>query len=68
MDMEVIYATFAVSVSNKAYSYKGEEGRASIKIQVPRFTLESLDAGSLFAAMLQAALIDYDTPEEEEKE
>lgn len=64
--MEILYVTFSVAVSDEEYSYRGKEGKAEVRIQVPRTILESIDPGNLFVGAMQAALSNFDTPESEE--
>lgn len=66
--MQSLYVTFTVEVSDNEYSYTGKRGKAEVKIQVPREVLEAIDPGNLFVGALQAALADFDKPEEAEEE
>lgn len=66
--MQSLYVTFTAEVSDDEYSYRGKKGRAEVKIQVPREILEAIDPGNLFVGALQAALADFDKPEEAEEE
>ena len=65
--MEILYVTFTVEVSDTEYSYQGKRGNAEVKIQIPRTILESIDPGNLFVGAMQAALVDFDKPEEEDE-
>ena len=64
--MNVLYVTFTVEVSDTRYAYDGKRGNAEVKIQVPRAILGNIDPGNLFVGAMQAALADFDKPEEED--
>ena len=64
--MEVLYMTFTVEVSDTEYAYQGKRGDATVKIQIPRTILESIDPGNLFIGAMQAALVNFDNHEEED--
>lgn len=64
--MEILYVTFTVTVSDSEY-YGGKKGSAEVKIQVPRAVLEDIDPGNLFVGTMQAAIANFDTPEDEEE-
>lgn len=64
--MEILYVTFTVRVSNSEY-YGGISGSAEVKIQVPRNMLVNIDPGNLFIGAMQAAIANFDAPEDEEE-
>ena len=64
--MEILYVTFTVEVADIGYSYRGKRGNAEVKIQVPRTILENIDPGNLFVGAMQAALVNFDAPEEKD--
>lgn len=66
--METLYVTFNVIVSDSKYTYSGKQGNAEVVIQVPRAILESINPGNLFIGAMQAALVNFDTPEPEDEE
>lgn len=66
--MQSLYVTFTAEVSDDEYSYRGKNGKAEVKIQVPREILEAIDPGNLFVGALQAALAEFDKPPEEAEE
>lgn len=65
--MSSLYVTFTAEVSDDEYSYRGKKGRAEVKIQVPREILGAIDPGNLFTGALQAALANFDKPEEDKE-
>lgn len=64
--MENLHVTFTVRVSDTEYGYQGQEGKAEVKMQLPRETLLKIQAGHIFQGALLAALENYDSPEEDE--
>ena len=66
--MENLFVTFTVEVSDSEYSYRGLRGQAVVKIQVPRAILENIDPGNLFVGAMQAALANFDMPDDESED
>ena len=66
--VEGLYVTFSVRVSDSERTwYSGKTGEASMDISlIPRPALENIDASVLLRGLLQAALLDFDSKEEEE--
>lgn len=66
--VEKLYVTFTVEVRDSEYYRANRTGKAAVDIQVPRLILESINPGNLFIGALQAALVEFDTPEGENDE
>ena len=66
--MKNLYVTFTVEVADSEYSYQGIRGQAVVKIQVPRAILENIDPGNLFVGAMQAALANFDMPDDESED
>lgn len=65
--MENLYVTFIVEVSDAEYSFRGKNGKAEAKIQVPREVLENIDPGNFLIGVLHSAIANFDNVEDEEE-
>ena len=66
--MEKLYLTFSVQIRDAQYSYNAtQEGEAELVLQTTRELLDTFDAGNLFNSALQCAIVDFDTPKENEE-